>query len=68
MSGEETDWSYTPLPTLSKKQTKRQIERSLPLLSLGGYSQSVKACPNFDAHFLSPTALFGFDAARLGTF
>ena len=33
MSGEETDWSYTPLPTLSKKQTKRQIERRLPLLS-----------------------------------
>ena len=64
MSGEETDWSYTPLPTLSKKQTKRQIERRLSLLS----AATLKACPNFDAHFLSLTALFGFDAARLGTF
>ena len=27
MSGEETDWSYTPLPTLSKKPTPKIYRR-----------------------------------------
>ena len=61
MSGEETDWSYTPLPTLSKKETPK-IERP----SFRRVAAAFKACPIFDTHFLSdlspsPRHSFGFD-------